>query len=526
MRAKVLIADQMSDVAAQEFAERGIEADVRPGLAPEALAGIIDGYEGLVIRSSTRVTADLLEGASRLKVVGRAGTGVDNVDINAATARGIVVMNTPHGNSVTAAEHTIAMMCAMARRIPQADRSTRTGGWEKGRFMGVELRDKTLGVVGCGAIGAIVATLAQGLRMRVITYDPYLAPDRAASLGVTLVTLDELLRESDMITLHVPLTDETRGIIDADALARTRAGVRFVNCARGGLIVEADLKSAIESGQVAGAALDVFEEEPARDNPLFALDDVIATPHLGASTVEAQESVALQISQQMSEFLLTGMVMNAVNAPSVAPEEMAKLGPYLTLAEQIGSFAGQIAEGRIRGVTVAYEGHASALDSRLLTAATLQGLLAPRLDNINMVNAPFVARERGIEVREIRSAMTADYQTLMRVDVISDDRTQGVAGTLIGGSGRRIVEIEGIEIEAELGPHVLYMTNEDKPGLIGAVATILGEAGINIATFNLGRREPGGDAVGLIGVDSPVGEEVLARLRAHTAVIKLKRLSF
>ena len=523
---RVLIADEMSDVAAQEFAERGIEADLRPGLAPEALAGIIGGYEGLVIRSSTRVTADLLEGASRLKVVGRAGTGVDNVDMNAATARGIVVMNTPHGNSVTAAEHTIAMMCAMARRIPQADRSTRSGGWEKGRFMGVELRDKTLGVVGCGAIGAIVATLAQGLKMRVVTYDPYLAPDRAASLGVTLVTLDELLRDSDVITLHVPLTDETRGIIDADALARTKAGVRFVNCARGGLIVEADLKSAIESGQVAGAALDVFEKEPARDNPLFALDEVIATPHLGASTVEAQENVALQISQQMSEFLLTGMVVNAVNAPSVAPEEMAKLGPYLTLAEQIGSFAGQIAEGRIRGVTVAYEGQASALDSRLLTAAALQGLLAPRLDNINMVNAPFVARERGIEVREIRSAMTADYQTLMRVDVLSGDRTQGVAGTLIGGSGRRIVEIEGIEIEAELGPHMLYMTNEDKPGLIGAVATILGEAGINIATFNLGRREPGGDAVGLIGVDSPVAEEVLARLRAHTAVIKVKRLGF
>ena len=523
---RVLIADEMSDVAAQEFAERGIEADVRPGLAPEALAGIIDGYEGLAIRSSTRVTADLLERASRLKVVGRAGTGVDNVDMNAATARGIVVMNTPHGNSVTAAEHTIAMMCAMARRIPQADRSTRSGGWEKGRFMGIELRDKTLGVVGCGAIGAIVATLAQGLRMRVVTYDPYLAPDRAASLGVTLVTLDELLRDSDVITLHVPLTDETRGIIDSDALARTKAGVRLVNCARGGLIVEADLKSAIESGHVAGAALDVFEEEPARDNPLFALDEVIATPHLGASTVEAQESVALQISQQMSEFLLTGMVVNAINAPSVAPEEMAKLGPYLTLAEQIGNFAGQIAEGRIRGVTVAYEGQASALDSRLLTAAALQGLLAPRLDNINMVNAPFVARERGIEVREIRSAMTADYQTLMRVDVLSGDRTQGVAGTLIGGSGRRIVEIEGIEIEAELGPHMLYMTNEDKPGLIGAVATILGEAGINIATFNLGRREPGGDAVALIGVDSPVAEGVLVQLRAHTAVIKLKRLSF
>ena len=302
--------------------------------------------------------------------------------------------------------------------------------------------------------------------------------------------------------------------------------MRIVNCARGGLIVEADLKSAIESGHVAGAALDVFEEEPAHDNPLFALDEVIATPHLGASTVEAQESVALQVAQQMAEFLQTGMVVNAVNAPSVAPEEMAKLGPYLTLAEQIGRFAGQIAEGRIRAVTITYEGQASALDSRLLSAAALQGLLAPRLDDINIVNAPFLARERGIEVREIRSATAPDYQTLMRVEVLSGEHALGVAGTLIGGSGRRIVEIEGIEIEAALGPHMLYFTNEDKPGLIGAVATILGEAGINIATFNLGRRKPGGDAVGLVGVDSPVPDEVLARLQAQAAVIKLKRLGF
>ena len=523
---RVLIADEVSEVAVQAFAERGIEVSVQPGLAPEALAEIIGDFEGLVVRSATRVTAELVDRAARLKVVGRAGTGVDNVDMNAATKRGIVVMNTPHGNSVTAAEHTIAMMCALARRIPQADRSTRKGGWERGRFMGVELRDKTLGVVGCGTIGAIVATLAQGLRMRVVAFDPYLAPDRAASLGVTLATMDELLGEADVITLHVPLTDETRGIIDAEALAKTRPGVRIVNCARGGLVVEADLKSAIESGHVAGAALDVFEEEPARDNALFAFDEVIATPHLGASTVEAQENVALQIAQQMAEYLLTDTVVNAVNAPSVSPEEMAKLGPYLTLAEQIGSFAGQIADGRIRGVTIAYEGQASALDSRLLTAAALQGMLAPRLDNINIVNAPFIARERGISVREVRSATTADYQTLLRVDVQSEDRVQGVAGTLIGSGGHRIVEIEGIAIEAALGPHMLYFTNDDRPGLIGAVATILGEAGINIATFSLGRREQGGDAIGLIGVDSLVPDEVLDRLRGRAAVIKLRRLKF
>ena len=523
---KVLIADEMSEVAVQAFAGRGIEVGVHPGLAPEALAEIIEGYEGLVVRSATKVTADLLARATRLKVVGRAGTGVDNVDMDAATARGIVVMNTPHGNSVTAAEHTIAMMCALARRIPEADRSTRKGGWERGRFMGVELRDKTLGIIGCGTIGAIVATLAQGLRMRVVACDPYLSPERADSLGVALVTMDELLRDADVITLHVPLTDETRGTLDAAALAKTKPGVRIVNCARGGLIVESALKSALESGQVAGAALDVFEEEPARENPLFALDEVIATPHLGASTLEAQENVAHQIAQQMAEYLLTGTVVNAVNAPSVTPEEMAKLGPYLTLAEQIGSFAGQIADGRIRGVTIAYEGQASALDSRLLTAAALQGLLAPRLDNINIVNAPFLARERGIAVREVKSATTADYQTLMRVDVQSEDRVQGVAGTLIGSGGRRIVEIEGITIEAALGPHMLYFTNDDRPGLIGAVATILGGAGINIATFSLGRREQGGDAVGLIGVDSLVPDEVLDRLRDRAAVIRLTRLKF
>ena len=523
---KVLIADEMSEVAVQAFAGRGIEVGVHAGLAPDALAEIVEDYEGLVVRSATKVTADLLARATRLKVVGRAGTGVDNVDMDAATARGIVVMNTPHGNSVTAAEHTIAMMCALARRIPEADRSTRKGGWERGRFMGVELRDKTLGIIGCGTIGAIVATLAQGLRMRVVACDPYLSPERADSLGVTLVTMDELLRDADVITLHVPLSDETRGTLDADALAKTKPGVRIVNCARGGLIVESALKSALESGLVAGAALDVFEEEPARENPLFALDEVIATPHLGASTLEAQENVAHQIAQQMAEYLLTGTVVNAVNAPSVTPEEMAKLGPYLTLAEQIGSFAGQIADGRIRGVTIAYEGQASALDSRLLTAAALQGLLAPRLDNINIVNAPFLARERGIAVREVKSATTADYQTLMRVDVQSEDRVQGVAGTLIGSGGRRIVEIEGIAIEAALGPHMLYFTNDDRPGLIGAVATILGGAGINIATFSLGRREQGGDAVGLIGVDSLVPDEVLDRLRDRAAVIRLTRLKF
>lgn len=523
---KVLIADRMSEAAAQALAERGIEVDVRPGLAPDALAEAMGCYDGLAVRSGTRVTAGLLARAARLKVVGRAGTGVDNIDTDAATARGVVVMNTPHGNAVAAAEHAVALMCAMARRIPQADRSLRAGAWERGRFMGIELRGKTLGLIGCGNIGAIVAGLALGLRMRVLAFDPYLAPERAGALGVSLVPLDDLLRESDVISLHVPLTEGTRGLIDAAALARTRAGVRLVNCARGGLVVEADLEAAIRSGHVAGAALDVFAEEPARDNPLLALDEVVATPHLGASTVEAQESVARQIARQIADFLLDGVVANAVNAPSVAPEEMARLGPYLALAGQLGAFAGQLAESRIRGVTVEYEGQAHELDSRPLTAAALAGLLAPQLDSVNMVNAAVVARARGIEVREVRRATTEDYRTLLRVRVLAEERERAVAGTLIGEGGPRIVEIEGIEVEAALAPEMLYLTNEDKPGTIAGVASILGAAGINIATFNLGRRAPGGDALGLIGVDSPVPDDVLARLRAAASIIAVKRLRF
>ena len=523
---KVLIADRMSDAAARALVERGIEVDVRPGLTPDALAEVVGRYDGLAVRSRTRVTAELLVRAGHLRVVGRAGTGVDNIDTDAATERGVVVMNTPHGNSVAAAEHAIALICAMARRIPQADRSLRAGAWERGRFMGIELRGKTLGVVGCGNIGAIVASLALGLRMRVLAFDPYLAPERAGTLGVSLVSLDDLLCESDIISLHIPLTDDTRGLIDAAALARTKVGVRIVNCARGGLVVEADLEAAIRSGRVAGAALDVFEEEPARDNPLLALDEVVVTPHLGASTVEAQESVARQIARQIGDFLLDGVVTNAVNAPSVAPEEMARLGPYLALAGQLGAFAGQIAESRIHGVTVEYEGQAHALDSRPLTAAALSGLLAPQLDSVNMVNAAVVAQERGIEVREVRKATTEDYQTLLRVRVFSEERERAVAGTLIGEGGPRIVEIEGIEVEAALAPEMLYLTNEDKPGTLAGVASILGEAGINIATFSLGRREPGGDALGLIGVDSPVPDAVLARLRAAASIIAVRRLRF
>jgi len=468
----------------------------------------------------------VLGAAPNLKVVGRAGIGVDNIDLPAATARGVVVMNTPFGNSITTAEHAIALMTSLARQIPLADRSTRAGKWEKSRFMGMELCKKQLGVIGCGNIGAIVATLALGLKMRVIAYDPYLSPERANNLGVERVALDELLQRADFITLHVPLTDETRGIIDGSALAKTKPGVQIINCARGGLVVEADLKIAIESGHVAGAALDVFETEPARDNPLFELDQVIATPHLGASTDEAQENVARQVAEQMCDYLLTGSVTNAVNTPSVAAEDMQKLAPYMKLAEQLGSFAGQVTESGLVGATIEYEGAAAALNCQPLTAIVLQALLAPLLDSVNVVNAPLIAKQRGIDVREVKRDQAEDYQTLIRLTIATERQQRTVAGTLFGGDKPRIVEIKGIKIEAELSPHMLYFTNEDKPGLIGGMGQILGDAGLNIATFHLGRAEAGGAAIGLVSTDSDASEQVLDQLRALPFIVQVKALRF
>jgi D-3-phosphoglycerate dehydrogenase len=468
----------------------------------------------------------VIAAAADLKVIGRAGIGIDNIDLTAATQRGIVVMNTPGGNSVTTAEHALALLFALARRIPAADRSTRAGRWEKSKFMGVEITGKTLGVIGCGNIGAIVATRARGLHMRVIAYDPFLSEDRARDLGVEKVSLDDLLARADFITLHVPLTEQTRGMIDAAALAKARKGVRIVNCARGGLIVEADLKAAIEAGRVAGAALDVFAEEPARDHPLFALDEVVATPHLGASTAEAQEKVAVEIAEQMSDFLQTGAVRNALNMPALSAEESAQLRPYMILAGQLGGFAGQLTRSGLKAVTVEYEGHVAALNCRPLTQAALVGLLAPILDTVNMVNAPVLARERDIDVTEMKHERDCDYQTLMRLTVTTERGQRSVAGTLFGRAKPRIVEIKGIPIEAELGPHMLYITNEDKPGLIGALGKTLGDAGVNIATFHLGRATPGGEAIALLELDQALSPAVLERVRALPHIRQAAPLKF
>ncbi len=523
---KVLISDQLSPAAVQIFKDRGVDVDVKPGLSKEELKTIIGRYDGLAIRSATKVTADLLSAATHLKVIGRAGIGVDNVDINAATARGVIVMNTPHGNSITTAEHAIALMFALAREIPAANASTHAGKWEKNRFMGVELTGKTLGIIGCGNIGSIVAERAKGLRMKVAAFDPYLSPERAADLGVDKVELDELLHRADFITLHTPLTDKTRNILDAKSLAKAKKGVRIINCARGGLIDEKALNEALTSGHVAGAALDVFETEPAKENLLFGSDKVVVTPHLGASTSEAQENVALQVAEQMSDYLLTGAITNAINMPSITSDQAATMKPWIQLAERLGAFAGQLTETAIKSVELVFEGHAAELNTRALTQAALAGLLKPALSDVNMVNAPIVAKERGIQVSEVRRTQHGAYEGYMMIKVITERQTRDVAGTVFSNGVPRLIQVKGIDMESHFTPHMLYVTNEDKPGFIGKLGTLLGDAKVNIASFNLGRTAAGGDAIALIEVDGAVPEEVLAELRKIPVVKQAKALVF
>jgi D-3-phosphoglycerate dehydrogenase / 2-oxoglutarate reductase len=524
---RVLIADKMDPRATAVFRERGIEVDEKPGLSPDELAAIVGGYDGLAVRSSTRVTAAIMDSAlPRLKVIGRAGIGVDTIDVPAASARGIVVMNTPFGNSITTAEHAIAMTFALAREIPDANASTQAGKWEKNRFMGVELSGKTLGLIGCGNIGSIVADRAHGLKMKVVAYDPFLSPERALDLGVDKVELDELLARADFITLHTPLTDQTRGILSRDALAKTKKGVRIVNCARGGLIDEAALKDALESGHVAGAALDVFSEEPAKENPLFGTPGLICTPHLGASTTEAQVNVAIQIAEQMSDFLLLGGITNAVNVPSLTAEEAPKLKPYMALAEKLGRLVGQVVGARIRSIDVEVEGAAAELNIKPVTGAVLAGVMSTWSDTVNMVNAPFLAKERGLDVREIRSTQEGDYHTLVSVIAGTEDGPMRVEGTLFGNRAPRLVKIFGIPVEAELTGQMIYIVNTDAPGFIGALGTTLGANGINIATFNLGRRKEGGEAVALVAVDDPITPEVERALCAIPGVLQVVPLAF
>lgn len=528
MKPRVLVSDKLSEASVQIFRDRGIDVDYKPDLGKDkdALLAAIPDYDGLAIRSASKVSPKIIAAAGKLKVIGRAGIGVDNVDIPAATARGIIVMNTPFGNAITTAEHAISLMMALARQIPEANASTHAGKWEKNRFMGVELFNKTLGVIGCGNIGAIVADRALGLKMKVIAFDPFLSPERAIAIGVEKVELEDVLKRSDFITLHTPLTDKTRGIIDKAAIAKMKKGVRIINCARGGLVVEDALHAALKSGHVAGAALDVFETEPATQHQLFGLENVVATPHLGASTAEAQENVAIQIAEQMADYLITGAVSNALNMPSISADEAPRLRPFIAVAERLGSFAGQLTDEPITGIVIEYAGEVGDMNTRALTSAALAGVLKPMLGDVNMVSAPVVAKERGIKVDEVRQTQRGAYETYIRLTIRTDKMERSVAGTVFSDGKPRIIQIKGIELESEFGPHMLYVTNMDKPGFIGSLGMLLGNAGVNIATFHLGRMAQGQDAICLVQIDEPVPDKVLKEVETLPQVRQAKRLAF
>ncbi|MBL8550364.1 MAG: phosphoglycerate dehydrogenase [Hyphomonadaceae bacterium] len=524
---RVLISDELSPAAIAVFKQRGVDVDVNTGLKKDELLRIIGQYDGLAVRSATKADKDVIAAATNLKVIGRAGIGVDNIDIPAATQRGIVVMNTPFGNSITTAEHAIALMFAAARQVPAADVSTQKGEWKKSHFekKGVELFAKTLGLIGCGNIGSIVAERAIGLRMKVIAYDPFLSEERAIEIGVEKVELEPLLSRADVISLHVPLTEKTKNILSAETLSRTKKGVILVNAARGGLVDEAALRALLESGHVHAAGFDVFTVEPAKENVLFGAPNFIATPHLGAATMEAQENVALQVAEQMSDFLVAGAVTNALNMPNITAEEAPRLRPYAKLAEQLGLFAGQIVEEGLEAVAIIYEGDVARVNTKPLTAAALAGLLRPMLAEVNMVSAPALLKERGTPLTESKRESSPTYDSLIRIRVQTAGGWRGLAGIVIAGEPR-IVELKGMPLEAAFHHTMLYVNSIDKPGFIGALGTILGEARINIATFNLGRAEEGGEAVLLAGVDQTVAEDVLASIRALPQVRYARALRF
>lgn len=521
---KVLISDKMAPAAAEIFKDRGIEVDVITGQSPEDLKSIIGQYDGLAIRSSTTVTPEILDAATNLKVIGRAGIGTDNIDKAAATKNGVIVMNTPFGNSTTTAEHTIAMMMALARSIPQANTSTHAGKWEKSKFMGVELFNKTLGVIGCGNIGAIVIDRAQGLKMKVIGFDPFLTDEKAVEMGIEKVDLDDLYARADFITLHVPKTDKTSNMINADAFTKMKNGVRIMNVARGGLINESDLLDALNSGKVAGAALDVFAVEPATDSPLFGRDDVICTPHLGASTVEAQDNVALQVAEQIADYLNTGAVTNALNMPSISAEDAPKLKPYMALAEQLGSMMGQITESAISAITIEYMGSVSKLNTKPLTSMIVASILKSTMEGVNMVSAPSIAEARGIKIATTTHEK-GDLPTAIRLSIQTEKRGKEITGTLFAGKPR-IMSIDHVPVEVAVSPSMLFIRNDDKPGLIGGIGGILGTANVNIADFRLGRIEGTSEAVAIVAIDGDIANDTMEALKNLPSVQQIKLLKF
>lgn len=527
MSYKVLISDSLSEQGLERLrACSALAIDLRPGLKGDELLRAVPAYQGLIIRSGTKVTKEVIDAATNLRVIGRAGIGVDNVDVDAATKRGIVVMNTPGGNNVTTAEHALSMMLALARNIPQANASLKSGQWKREKFTGSEICNKVLGVIGLGNIGAIVAERALGLKMQVLAYDPFVSPEAAAKLRVELASLDDIYARADFITVHTPLTKETRGLINAAAFAKMKKGVRIINCARGGIVDESALHRAIRDGVAAGAALDVFEEEPPpADHPLLHLEQVICTPHLGAATDEAQINVAIAIADQVVNFLTQGVIQNAVNFPSMTPKMLAILQPYLVLGEKLGSFLAQLTTAAPSEIQVEYSGEIVEYDVTPATAAVLRGLLSPFLETpVNYVNAPHIARERGIRVVESRSNQPSDFLNSITVRVASEDSEQTVEGAVFSNNAVRLVRVNDFYLEAVLDGYIIMLNNRDVPGVVGAVGTLLGKHGINIAGLELGRERVGGMAISLIHVDGQVPQEVLAELRTLEPIVSAQQI--
>ena len=528
MAPKVLVSDKLSETAVQIFRDRGIDVDFDPSIGKDKdkLLAVIDQYDGLAIRSATKATEKIINAATNLKVIGRAGIGVDNIDRAAASKKGVIVMNTPFGNMITTAEHAIAMMFAVARQIPEASASTHAGKWEKSNFMGVELTGKTLGVIGAGNIGGIVCERALGLKMKVVAYDPFLSEERAEKLGVQKVDLDDLLARADFITLHVPKTEQTSNILNAEAIPKMKPGVRVINCARGGLVDEAALAEALKSGHVAGAAFDVFEVEPATDSPLFNLPNVVCTPHLGAATTEAQENVAVQVAEQMSDYLLTGAVTNALNMPSVTAEEAKIMGPWLALAGHLGAFIGQMTSEPIKAINILYDGTVSSMNLAALNCGVVAGIMKAGNPDVNMVSAPVIAEERGIKISTTNQNKSGVFDAYIKVTVVTETRERSVAGTVFSDGKPRFIQIKGINVDAEIGRHMLYTTNDDVPGIIGVLGSTMGKNNVNIANFTLGRASEGGQAIALLYVDAPVSDVVLAELQATGKFNQVSHLEF
>lgn len=522
---KVLISDNLSTRGVDILKKAGLEVDFRSKTSAEEIEKMIGDYDALIIRSATKVTAGLLEKASKLKVIGRAGSGLDNVDIPAATKKGVVVMNTPGGNTVTTAEHTIGMIFACARMIPQAYSSMKAGKWEKKKFEGVELFDKTLGIIGLGAIGGVVANRCTALGMKVLAFDPFISTEKAKQLGIELTDLETIYKRSDFITIHTPKTKETAGLINKDTIAKMKDGVRIINCARGGIVNEADLYEALKSGKVAGAAFDVFEKEPPENHPLMTLDNFIATPHLGASTLEAQENVATAVAEQIVDYLIAGTVRNAVNVPSVPADQLPSLSPYINLAERMGLFTAQVIEGGLTQVTVEYSGDVSNLKLEPVTLAAIKGLLTPIVqENVNYVNAPLIAKDRGIEVKVSKSSDTREYTSLITIKVKAGAKEVSVSGTLNSKKEPRIIQVDDFPMETVPEGDMLVLMNNDKPGVIGGIGTLMGQSGVNIARMQFGREKQGGLAMSIVSVDSPISDELMDKVRKLPNVLSAKQV--